>query len=121
MSFNLPITALCPVKNPAHPEPSGGASGQASDIAIHAKEILRIRKLLTGVYERHCGQLGESQEQGLHRFGTSVRCLSGMAALLRYFAFLLFVPTETALERDYFMTGSSLLPWLSSRSTELPL
>jgi hypothetical protein len=74
----LPITALRPVKNLAHAEPSGGASGQASDIAIHAKEILRIRKLLTGVYQRHCGQLGESEEHGLHRFGTSVRCLSGM-------------------------------------------
>jgi hypothetical protein len=53
-------------------EPSGGASGQASDIAIHAKEILRIRKLLTGIYQRHCGQSGELQEQGLHRFGTRV-------------------------------------------------
>ena len=81
--LQLLITALCPTKNLAvssHTEPSGGASGQASDIAIHAKEILRIRKLLTGVYQRHCGQLGESQEQGLHRFGTSVRCLSGIAA-----------------------------------------
>lgn len=79
----LPITALCPVKNLAvlsHTEPSGGASGQASDIAIHAKEILRIRKLLTGIYQRHCGQLGELEEQGLHRFGTSVRCLSGVDA-----------------------------------------
>jgi ATP-dependent Clp protease protease subunit len=52
-------------------EPSGGASGQASDIAIHAREILRIRKLLTGIYQRHCGRFEESQEQGLHRFGTS--------------------------------------------------
>ena len=81
--LHLPITALCPVKNltaSSHTEPSGGASGQASDIAIHAKEILRIRKLLTGVYQRHCGQFGESQEQGLHRFGTNVRCMSGMAA-----------------------------------------
>ncbi|KAH9996623.1 Clp protease-domain-containing protein [Russula vinacea] len=51
-------------------QPSGGASGQASDIAIHAKEILRIRKLLTGIYQRHCGQVEESQEEGLHRFGT---------------------------------------------------
>jgi len=65
-------------------QPSGGASGQASDIAIHAREILRIRKLLTGVYQRHCSQLGESREQGLHRF-------------------------ETALERDYFMTAQEAL------------
>jgi len=65
-------------------QPSGGASGQASDIAIHAKEILRIRKLLTGIYQRHCCQATESQEQGLHRF-------------------------ETALERDYFMTAQQAL------------
>ena len=50
-------------------EPSGGASGQASDIAIHAKEILRIRQLLTGIYQRHCGKDGETQSEGLARFG----------------------------------------------------
>lgn len=34
-------------------QPSGGYSGQASDIAIHAKEILRIRDQLNGIYQRH--------------------------------------------------------------------
>lgn len=61
-------------------QPSGGASGQASDIVIHAKEILRVRQLLTGIYQRHCGKDGESVEAGVQRF-------------------------ETALERDYFMTA----------------
>jgi hypothetical protein len=51
-------------------EPSGGASGQASDIAIHAKEILRVRRVLTEIYQRHCGQDGEAAEAGLQRFGT---------------------------------------------------
>ncbi|TKX24624.1 Clp protease-like protein [Elsinoe australis] len=32
---------------------SGGFSGQASDIAIHAKEILRIRAQLNEIYRRH--------------------------------------------------------------------
>jgi Clp protease len=50
-------------------EPSGGASGQASDIAIHAKEILRVRQLLTGIYQRHCSRPGESEASGLERFG----------------------------------------------------
>lgn len=68
---NLTIAALSLVRLTAVvTEPSGGASGQASDIAIHAKEILRIRKLLTGIYQRHCGRFDELQEQGLHRFGT---------------------------------------------------
>ncbi|KAJ3986310.1 Clp protease-domain-containing protein [Lentinula detonsa] len=65
-------------------EPSGGASGQASDIAIHAKEILRIREVLTGIYQKHCGKPGESLADGLKRF-------------------------ETALERDYFMTAQEAL------------
>jgi ATP-dependent Clp protease protease subunit len=34
-------------------QPSGGYSGQASDIAIHAKEILRVRKQLNDIYRRH--------------------------------------------------------------------
>ncbi|KAF8823923.1 hypothetical protein HHX47_DHR9000283 [Lentinula edodes] len=51
--------------------PSGGASGQASDIAIHAKEILRIRELLTGIYQKHCGKPEESLADGLKRFGMS--------------------------------------------------
>lgn len=32
---------------------SGGYHGQASDIAIHAKEILRVREQLNKIYQRH--------------------------------------------------------------------
>ncbi len=34
-------------------QPSGGYFGQASDIAIHAREILRVREQLNGIYKRH--------------------------------------------------------------------
>jgi ATP-dependent Clp protease, protease subunit len=34
-------------------QPSGGFQGQASDIAIHAREILRVREQLNGIYQRH--------------------------------------------------------------------
>lgn len=34
-------------------QPSGGYFGQASDIAIHAKEILRVREQLNKIYQRH--------------------------------------------------------------------
>ena len=34
-------------------QPSGGYYGQASDIAIHAKEILRVRGQLNEIYKRH--------------------------------------------------------------------
>ena len=54
--------------NPLLTEPSGGASGQASDIAIHAKEILRVREVLTGIYQKHCAREGEAVQEGLNRF-----------------------------------------------------
>lgn len=34
-------------------QPSGGYIGQASDIAIHATEILRVRKQLNQIYQKH--------------------------------------------------------------------
>ncbi|KAL1985274.1 hypothetical protein VTN96DRAFT_8073 [Rasamsonia emersonii] len=34
-------------------QPSGGYFGQATDIAIHAKEILRVRNQLNRIYQRH--------------------------------------------------------------------
>ncbi|CAG8607132.1 1701_t:CDS:2 [Cetraspora pellucida] len=34
-------------------QPIGGASGQATDIAIHAKEILRVRERLNKIYQKH--------------------------------------------------------------------
>lgn len=37
-------------------QPSGGFEGQASDIAIQAKEILRIREALNEILYRHTGQ-----------------------------------------------------------------
>ncbi|MCP4680490.1 MAG: ATP-dependent Clp endopeptidase proteolytic subunit ClpP [Deltaproteobacteria bacterium] len=37
-------------------QPLGGVSGQASDIEIHAKEILRLRKTLNEILVRHTGQ-----------------------------------------------------------------
>lgn len=37
-------------------QPLGGAQGQASDIAIQANEILRLRKSLNGILSLHTGQ-----------------------------------------------------------------
>jgi ATP-dependent Clp protease protease subunit len=34
-------------------QPSGGYSGTAADVAIHAKEILRTRNKLNMIYQRH--------------------------------------------------------------------
>ncbi|MBN34202.1 MAG: ATP-dependent Clp endopeptidase, proteolytic subunit ClpP [Rhodospirillaceae bacterium] len=37
-------------------QPSGGAHGQASDIEIHAREILFVRQRLNEIFARHAGQ-----------------------------------------------------------------
>lgn len=37
-------------------QPLGGFQGQATDISIHAKEILRMRESLNGLLAKHCGQ-----------------------------------------------------------------
>jgi len=40
-------------------QPLGGAQGQASDIAIQAQEILRLRTTLNSILSRHTGQTVE--------------------------------------------------------------
>jgi len=37
-------------------QPSGGFGGQASDIELHAKEILRLKAKLNEIMQRHTGQ-----------------------------------------------------------------
>jgi ATP-dependent Clp protease protease subunit len=37
-------------------QPLGGAQGQASDIAIHAEETLKVRDRLNGILSKHTGQ-----------------------------------------------------------------
>ncbi|MFP4416190.1 MAG: ATP-dependent Clp endopeptidase proteolytic subunit ClpP [Chitinivibrionales bacterium] len=37
-------------------QPIGGATGQAADIAIHAKEIVRIKERLNNILVKHTGQ-----------------------------------------------------------------
>src|SRR5580693_2872586 len=48
-------------------QPSGGFQGQASDIMIHAQEILNIRKRLNEIYVRHTGQPIKKIEEALER------------------------------------------------------
>ena len=48
-------------------QPSGGFQGQATDIEIHAKEILALRKRLNEIYVNHTGQPVEIIEENLER------------------------------------------------------
>lgn len=60
---------------------SGGYQGQASDIAIHAKEILRVREQLNQIYLRHLTKKHSLEE------------------------------IEKYMERDYFMGAQEALEW----------
>jgi ATP-dependent Clp protease protease subunit len=60
---------------------SGGYSGQASDIAIHAKEILRVREQLNLIYQRHL-----TKEHSLAEI-------------------------ERVMERDFFMSAEEAREW----------
>ena len=48
-------------------QPSGGFQGQASDITIHAREIMELKDRLNRIYERHTGQDYETVEKALDR------------------------------------------------------
>jgi ATP-dependent Clp protease protease subunit len=48
-------------------QPSGGAQGQATDIEIQAREILKTRQRLNEIYVRHTGQPIEEIEKKLER------------------------------------------------------
>jgi ATP-dependent Clp protease, protease subunit len=61
MRFSLPNSRIM-----VH-QPSAGFQGQASDIAIHAKEILELKARLNQIYVRHCKQNLETVEAALDR------------------------------------------------------
>lgn len=48
-------------------QPSGGAQGQATDIEIHAREILAVRERLNQIYVKHTGQDIETIRRALER------------------------------------------------------
>ena len=48
-------------------QPSGGFSGQASDIERHAQDIIKLKRRLNEVYVKHTGQDYESIERTLDR------------------------------------------------------
>ena len=48
-------------------QPLGGVQGQASDIRIHAEEMLRTKDRVTRLYAQHCGRSYEEVERDLDR------------------------------------------------------
>ena len=56
----------------------GGASGQATDVEIHAKEILRVKAQLNGIMAAHTGKSTEQINKDSDRdyFMTSEEAMS---------------------------------------------
>jgi len=48
-------------------QPAGGFQGQASDIEIQAKEIIKVKKKLNEIYSRHTGQAVDKVEKDVDR------------------------------------------------------
>ncbi|MEM6905851.1 MAG: ATP-dependent Clp protease proteolytic subunit [Pseudomonadota bacterium] len=61
MRFTLPNSRIM-----VH-QPSGGFRGQATDIAIHAKEIMELKTRLNEIYVKHTGQDIATVEAALER------------------------------------------------------
>ncbi|KAL0084068.1 Clp protease [Phycomyces blakesleeanus] len=81
-------------------QPSGGAAGQASDIAIHAREILRVRERLNRILQKHTG-IREIETIG--KLKLKIFCAeTGLELILN-------LNTEKMVERDYFMSAEEAL------------
>jgi ATP-dependent Clp protease protease subunit len=61
MRFSLPNSRIM-----VH-QPSGGFQGQATDIMLHAQEILNLKKRLNDIYVKHTGQALKKIEDALER------------------------------------------------------
>ena len=48
-------------------QPSAGFQGQATDIEIHANEVLSLKKRLNEIYSKHTGKSSEDIKKGLER------------------------------------------------------
>ena len=48
-------------------QPSGGYQGQATDIEIHAREVLAVKARLNAIYARHTGQPLDKIEESMER------------------------------------------------------
>src|SRR5829696_3412194 len=61
MRFSLPNSRIM-----VH-QPSGGFQGQATDILLHAQEILALKRRLNEIYVKHTGQPLKKIEDALER------------------------------------------------------
>jgi ATP-dependent Clp protease protease subunit len=60
--YSLPHSSIL-----IHQPWAGGMQGQATDIEIHAREILRAREELVSIYAKHCHRPKEQVERDIER------------------------------------------------------
>ena len=48
-------------------QPLAGMQGTASDLAIHAKEVIRTKRRMNEIYEKHTGQPADKVEADTNR------------------------------------------------------
>jgi ATP-dependent Clp protease protease subunit len=48
-------------------QPSSGFEGQATDIEIHAREVLELRRRIDGIYAKHTGKTEEEVHADMER------------------------------------------------------
>ena len=48
-------------------QPSAGFQGQATDVEIHAKEIISLKKRLNEIYAKHTGRSAQEIKDALER------------------------------------------------------
>ena len=75
-------------------QPSGGFQGQATDIEIHAKEILSIKARLNQIYVEQTGQDLDTIERAMERdnFMTAPSMLFAAAKSMYFFVFSVVAP-----------------------------
>ena len=66
MNFNIRSLSLKTSRRLMH-QPSAGFQGQATDIEIHANEVLALKKRLNEIYSKHTGKSVDEVKKALER------------------------------------------------------
>lgn len=83
-------------------QPSGGVSGQATDIQIHAEEILYLKRKVNHIYAKHTKQPIEAIGS---KFDASFSRYSIYLSILEIESRIIFQSvSDSIMERDRFMS-----------------
>ena len=73
-------------------QPSAGFQGQATDIEIHANEVLALKKRLNEIYSKHTGKTADDIKKALERISIKdTKDESSLFVLLGFTWFAIFL------------------------------